>query len=313
MIKHTLEISKEAAHVSVRHSQLILKRGAEDVGSIPCEDIGIVMVDHPQVTYSHAALVELALNDAAVVICGPNHLPAAMLLPIADHTQVVWRLKDQVSASKPLLKNLWKQIVQAKVIAQAYNLPEIAPARKRLLAMAQNVRSGDLDNIESQAAKVYWRHWLSGIEDTASRCVAPEKDFYRDQNGTGLNSLLNYGYAILRAGVGRAIVGSGLMPSLGIHHCNRSNAFCLADDLIEPLRPLVDNYARRLYFQGVSELDQFSKARLLTVLNHRVLFRGHTGPLMATLHRYTASLTKCYAGDVKHLDFPELMLNLSQE
>lgn len=313
MIKHTLEISKDSAHLSVRHSQLILKRDGENVASLPCEDIGVVMVDHPQVTYSHAALVELALNDAAVVFCGQNHLPAAMLLPISDHTQVVWRLRDQINASKPLLKNLWKQIVQAKVIAQAHNLPDGAPVRKKLLAMAQNVRSGDGENIESQAAKIYWRSWLSGNTTNSADGPADQEKFIRDQNGAGLNALLNYGYAILRAGVGRAIVGAGLMPSLGIHHCNRSNAFCLADDLIEPLRPLVDNYARSLYRQGVRDLDQSSKAYLLTVLNHRVVFRGHTGPLMATLHRYTASLTKCYAGELKNLDFPELMLKLCEE
>ncbi len=304
MIKHTLEISSEPAHLSIHNSQLILQRNGETIGSIPCEDIGVVLVDHPQATYSHAALAQLAAHDAAVVICGRDHLPVAMLLPLSDHSEVVWRLKDQINASKPLCKQLWKQVVVAKIIAQARILDEKSPAYRKLLDLAQNVRSGDPANVEATAARVYWSHWLKADSSPGENVAA---QFRRDQQGAGLNAILNYGYAVLRAGVARAIVAGGLMPSLGIHHQNRSNAFCLADDLMEPLRPIVDWHARLAYQRGHVELTQATKAILLEVLNVRVTFRGQTGPLMPTLHRYVYSLANCFAGNFRQLDFPDFI------
>lgn len=290
MIKRTLEISREAAHLTVRRKQFVLKRDGQIVGSVPCEDIGVVLVDHPGATYSHAALAALAEHDAALVICGANHLPVAVLLPMVDHSQVVWRINDQLAVGKPLRKQLWKQIVQAKVRAQAANLPVDSPARRKLLALAQLVRSGDPANVEAHAARVYWQHYL------------PEEVFRRDADGRELNALLNYGYAVLRAAVARALVASGLLPALGLHHSNRSNAFCLADDLMEPLRPLVDDRARELYRQGYTELTQECKARLLELLAEPVLFAGEQGPLMVNLHRMTASLARCYRGESKKLE-----------
>lgn len=302
MIKHTIEISQDSAHLCVRNSQLVLRRDKKDVTTIPCEDIGIVIVDHPQVTYSHAALAELAANDAAVVICGPNHLPTAMLLPLADHSQVVWRLRDQINASRPLTKRLWKQIVEAKIFAQASNIDNRLPARKLLMNLMRSVRSGDPENIEAQAAKIYWANWLGHHGESASGTGA---SFKRDHDADGLNSFLNYGYAIVRAGMARAIVNAGLMPSLGIHHCNRRNAYCLADDLMEPIRPVVDRVARELHQDGATELNQTVKASLLKVLTTRTKFRSQTGPLMVNLNRYAASLAKCFAGEQKFLDIPE--------
>ncbi|MCC7476573.1 MAG: CRISPR-associated endonuclease Cas1 [Pirellulales bacterium] len=161
MIKRTLEISREPAHLSVRDEQLILKRDGQTIGQVPCEDIGVVMVDHPQTTYTHGALAKLAESDAAVVICGRDHLPAAILLPMADHSQVVWRLDAQLSISRPLQKQLWRQLVVAKIEAQARNLSPHLPAHRKLLALAREVRSGDPTNIEAQAARVYWANWLN--------------------------------------------------------------------------------------------------------------------------------------------------------
>jgi CRISPR-associated protein Cas1 len=301
VIKRTLEISREPAHLSVRNEQLVLKRDGETIGTVPCEDIGVVLVDHPQTTYTHGALAKLAESDAAVVICGRDHLPAAILLPMADHSQVVWRLDAQLAASRPLKKRLWRQLVMAKVRAQAANLPAELPAHRKLMALAREVRSGDPSNIEAQAARVYWANWLAPIaaEETAT--------FRRDPDLPGLNSFLNYGYAVLRAAVARAIVAAGLLPSVGIHHRNRSNAFCLADDLVEPLRPLVDDRVRELHRQGYEELNQPAKAALLEILTERVAVgdgEENVGPLMVQLHRYVASLVKCYMSEERGLQIP---------
>ena len=291
MIKRTIEISREPAHLTVRLGQLILERHGETVGSIPCEDIGMVLVDHAGTTYTHAALERLAAVDAAVVVCGRDHLPAGILLPLADHHQVVWRIKDQIALTKPLRKQLWKQIVQAKIRAQAANLSP-GPARTKLLVLAREVRSGDPANAEAQAAKIYWAAFFSNIV------------FRRDRNGDGPNPLLNYGYAVLRAAIARAIVAGGFLPALGIHHTNRSNMFCLADDLIEPLRPLVDRLVKTLLDEGRTELDQPTKAALLELLTWEMKFGAQTGPLMVNLHRYVTSLGECYAGESKQLEFP---------
>jgi CRISP-associated protein Cas1 len=303
VIKRTLEISREPAHLSVRNEQLVLRRDGQTVGSVPCEDIGVVLVDHPQTTYTHGALAKLAESDAAVVICGRDHLPAAILLPMADHSQVVWRLDAQLKVSRPLRKNLWKQIVVAKIQAQASNLAADLPAHRKLFALAREVRSGDPKNLEAQAAKIYWANWLA----TSDLQALDSERFRRDPDATGLNSFLNYGYAVVRAALARAIVAAGLLPSLGIHHRNRSNPFCLADDLIEPLRPLVDDRVRELARQGYDELNQPAKAAILEILADRVTIGDgdeNTGPLMVQLHRYVASLVRCYTGNARKLSIP---------
>jgi CRISPR-associated protein Cas1 len=296
VIKRTIEISREPAHLTVRLGQLLLRREEQTVASIPCEDIGVVLVDHAGTTYSHAALMELAASGAAVVVCGRDHLPTALLLPLADHSQVVWRLHEQIAVSRPLRKRLWRQLVQAKIRAQATNLPPDAPARKKLFALAGQVRSGDPSNVEAQAAKVYWSNWL------------PEEAFRRDADGDALNSLLNYGYAVVRAALGRAIVAAGLVPALGIFHSHRANQFCLADDLIEPLRPFVDARARELYRQGYRDLSPEAKRRLLEILAAPVLLGGEEGPLMVQMHRYVASLVRCYCGEAARLAIPEAVI-----
>jgi len=326
MIKRTIEISTEPVHLAVKLDQLQLQRHEANPGtaaSIPCEDIGLVIVDHPQVTYSHQALAKLIEFGAAVLFCGRDHLPAGMLLPLSTHTEVVWRIQDQIAASRPLCKRLWQQIVVAKVLAQAANLAPDSPARGKLLTLADEVKSGDPTNVEAQAAKVYWSAWLGdprgtgilpvedGLEGHATSGTrvpaGADKPFRRDPDGDGLNALLNYGYAVLRAAVGRALVGSGLHPALGIHHANRSNPFCLADDLVEPLRPLVDARVRDLNEWGLKTLEKRSKVHLLELLTASVRMEDQTGPLMVALHRMTASLAKCLAGEEKKLSIPVAM------
>jgi len=292
LIKRTVEISREPAHLSVRLDQLVLKRDGAVVGQIPCEDIGVVLVDHPGTTYTHAALSLLANNGATVVLCGNDHLPNAIVMPMADHSQVVWRIGEQLAAKRSLTKQLWRQLVQAKIRAQAKNLPPRSSSRTKLLALAKDVKSGDPKNVEAYAAKIYWAHWL-----------AKEK-FRRNPDLPGTNAFLNYGYAVIRAAVARAIVAAGLLPALGLHHRNRSNAFCLADDLIEPLRPLVDDRVRDLRLRGYDELSQEAKAELLSLLVDPVRMGNETGPLLVNTHRMVASLVKCYQEKTKQLEIP---------
>ncbi len=305
MIKRTIEISQQPVHLTVKNEQLLLlkrhegtqARTDEGVGeerllaSIPCEDIGVVLVEHCGTTYTHAALTTLLKYDAAVVICGRNHLPAGLLLPFGEHTEVVWRIHDQLAAKKPLQKQLWRQLVQAKIRAQAANLRADSPIRSRLLGLARQVRSADPSNVEAQAARAYWPALLG---DT----------FRRDPDGSGTNALLNYGYAVVRAAVARAIVSAGLLPALGIHHANRGDAFCLADDLVEPLRPLVDARVLRLQRAGETELKPSTKAELLETLTAEVRTGDQTGPLMVALHRMVASLVRCLEGTATSLEIP---------
>ncbi len=326
MIKRTIEISRQSAHLAVRQKQLILMPKGEEhatddehggngrhrrqkretrrpLASIPCEDIGVLLVDHPAVTYSHAALTTLLENDAAVVLCGRDHLPVGLLLPIGEHSQVVWRIRDQLAATKPTLKRLWKQIVQAKIRAQAANLPPLSTSRSKLLALARSVRSGDPNNVEAQAARAYWSAWRNSLPSPG----APLPDaatFRRDPDGPSPNNLLNYGYAVMRAAVARAIVAAGLLPALGIKHSSRSNAFCLADDLVEPLRGMVDNVVRTLVRAGETELTSDAKRGLLELLAAEVCTGDQTGPLMVGLHRYAASFVRCLRGESQELDIP---------
>lgn len=303
MIKHTIEISSAPVHLATEHRQLLLKRDGEVVGRMACEDVGVVVVDHPATTYTHGALRALIESDAAVVICGHDHLPVGILLPLADHAEVVWRVDLQLSVSRPLKKRIWQQIVAAKIRAQADNLKGAPIARRKLLTFAGEVRSGDTTLREAQAARVYWQHWLTS--EAADVCVSDER-FRRLRDGIAPNALLNYGYAILRAALARAIVAAGLLPTLGIQHRNRANAFCLADDLIEPLRPIVDWRVRELYWAGQTDLDQPTKAALLELLTFPMCSTdGAEGPLMVALHRYVGSLVRSYEAKTAALEIPQ--------
>jgi len=309
VIRRTIEISQSPVHLSARLGQLILRPKTPNTpgpdvaeplstpqpASFPCEDIGLILVEHPQTTYTHQALVALMDHGAAVVVCGPKHLPVGLLLPLQTHTEVVWRIAEQIAAPRPLLKRLWQQIVRAKILAQARNLPADSLARRRITALAQQVRSGDPANVEAQAARAYWQTMFG-------------QTFRRNPDAeNGINASLNYGYAILRAAVARALVVAGLFPALGIHHRNRSDAFALADDLVEPLRPLVDAQVRDrlLHPQLTQGLDQTAKARLLELLTTTVRLEETTGPLMVALHRMCASLVECYQRQRKRILIPE--------
>jgi CRISPR-associated protein Cas1 len=306
VIKRTIEISQQPVHLTVRNDQLLVQaRDGERalLSSVPCEAVGLLLVEQVGTTYTHAALIALLRHDAAVVVCGRDHLPAGLLLPIGEHSQVVWRIHDQIAAKRPLRKRLWTQIVQAKIRAQAANLLPGTVSRSRLLALARRVRSGDPGNIEALAARAYWPAWRDGLS-VASQGRAGAVEFRRDPDGPPPNNLLNYGYAVMRAAVARALVAAGLLPALGIRHHQRGNAFCLADDLVEPLRPIIDARVAELVRAGESDLRPSAKRGLLELLTLDVRTGDQTGPLMVALHRYVASLVKCFEGAADRLDIP---------
>lgn len=314
MIKRTIEISREPAHLAVRDQQLLVLRKEQPpkrlpanppnlAGSVPCEDIGVIMADAREASYSHSALAALAEHGAALVVCGPDHLPVGMFLPISRNTQLLARLDAQINASKPTRKRLWASIVIAKVRAQAAALPPTdgtGPSRFKLNQLACEVKSGDTTNIEAQAAALYWPMMFSV-------CPQIKQPFRRragDRSAPPPNNLLDYGYAALRAAVARAIVAGGLLPTLGIQHRGRNNPFCLADDLMEPLRPLVDRRVRWLAEQGELTLDQPNKAVILGVLTEEVGADGNRGPLLVSVTRYVASFVRVLCGEADRLEIP---------
>jgi CRISPR-associated protein Cas1 len=296
MIKRIVEISSARTRLSIKYGQLIIKDDTEQVSSIPCEDIGVLLVDHQGTCYTHCVFTELLRCGAAVVLCAGNHHPAGMLLPIESNTVQTERFRGQIEAKEPVKKKLWKQIVQAKIKHQAKLAGKDSDVYKPLMALRERVRSGDPDNIEAQASRKFWPIYL------------PEVAFRRDVNGPPPNNMLNYGYMVMRAAVARALCSAGLLPCLGIHHCNRYNAFCLADDLVEPFRGFVDAKVREVFFGNgpMDDLDQPTKAKLLEVLHESVTIAGFNGPLMVGLHRTAASLQRCFAGEQKEIDLPDI-------
>ncbi|MGJ8660557.1 MAG: type II CRISPR-associated endonuclease Cas1 [Bacteroidota bacterium] len=289
MVKHTIEISARPAALKLRYKQLFISSGTGQETtekSYSCEDIGVLVLQHPAISVSTAVINELLQHGCVVIICDDKHQPSGMLLPLASHTELVPRMHSQMSATLPDKKRAWQILVKHKIKAQRQNLinhQAYEPAIIRLTRLADTVKSGDMENNEAQAAKVYWS---ALFED---RYKAGDK---RLPEGESLfNACLNYGYAILRAAVARAIVSSGLQPALGVFHHSRNNAFCLADDLMEPLRPLVDEVVRRIFndsdYTVTEELGRKHKAELLGVLNTPVKYDSYTGPLMVALSRYT--------------------------
>jgi len=292
MIKRTVEISSGPTYLSIRNGQLVISQEGEVVGTVPCEDIGLVIVDHPAVTYTHGVLTTLMEHGAVLIACGPDHHPVGYVWPVQANTLHTERLRLQVECSRPVGKRIWRQIVQAKIVAQARNVHADRSTYRKLVNLSRDVRSGDPSNVEAQAAKVYWK------------ALFAEGTFHRDPDGPPPNNLLNYGYMAMRAAVARAICAAGLHPSIGFHHRNRYNAFCLADDLVEPLRPFVDARVRALWKQGRLEVDRDSKTALLGVLTETVVIGGETGPLLVALSKMTASLVRVLEGGEKRLEIP---------
>jgi CRISPR-associated protein Cas1 len=293
MSQRTIEISGDDVALFVRHSQIQVHRGGEAVGMVPTEDVGVLIVDTPTATYTHGTLVRLLEAGAAVVLSGPDHLPVGMIVPTVGHHIQTERLRAQVEATEPARKRLWQAVVREKILRQAAACGE-PTARARLRRIAAEVKSGDTSNHEAQAAKIYWAAWKPGAA----------ADFRRDPEGPNPNGMLNYGYAVLRAALARATVAAGFHVSLGIAHRNRYNPFCLADDLMEPFRPIVDSTVQDLVRRGADAVDRAVKAELLGILHRPFSTTSGRGPLVHTLERYLASFHRCLLSTRETLDIP---------
>lgn len=291
MIGRVVEVAEDGHHLSLSRGFLVVEKAGEELARVPLDDIAVVIGNAHGLTYSNNLLLALAERGAGLVLCGPNHSPVAWLWPLEGHHTQAMRMAAQLSAPGPLAKQLWRMIVQSKIRQQAAALEILGKAGAGFDLLARRVRSGDPANVEAQAAKRYWP-LLFG------------PDFRRDRKAGGVNALLNYGYTILRSGVGRAVVAAGLHPSIGIHHSNRYDAFCLVDDLMEPFRPLVDLIAARLASSGRIELTKEAKADLVGVLLLDMRTARGTTPLATCLDRLAQSLAQAYEEKRPLLDLP---------
>ncbi len=294
MLKRTIFISNPY-YLSLKNKQLqISEKSGEVIKTAPVEDLGFMVLDHPQISFSMKLIEELNEYNVAVVFCGSKHLPSSMLLPLDAHHIQNEIFRAQVDASEPLRKNLWKQTIEAKIQNQARLLDKLGKNSIPLKAIGKAVKSGDSDNREGFAARLYWIELLG-------------KEFVRDRYGDPPNPFLNYGYILLRSAVSRALAGSGLLATLGIHHRNRYNAFCLADDVMEPYRPYVDEIVFSMAEKWPDEfmLEKEHKAELLQLMTVDVFIGGNKRPLMVALSQTAASLARCYSGEIRKISYPE--------
>lgn len=298
MIKRTLYFGNQA-YLCLRDNQLVVKKKDGEPKTVPVEDVGFIILDSPQVTISCALLSFLMENNCAVISCDFRHLPSGLFLPLSGNSLQSERFRFQIEASLPLKKQLWQQTVQQKILNQASVLQQKrkCPA-KFLLSCAGNVRSGDVDNREAVAAAYYWKQLFPRIEN-----------FTRDRFGVPPNNIFNYGYAILRGVVARSLVASGLLPTFGIHHSNRYNAYCLADDIMEPYRPIVDKLIIEK-LDGMKEIPaEVSRELKISLLEIPVLdakIDGKRSPLMNAVSLTTTSLYRCFVGESRKLLYPEV-------
>ncbi len=310
MIKKTLCFSNPI-YLSLRNAQLVLhlpevesnktlpeaiKREAER--TIPIEDIGVVVLDNKRITITSGVMEALLENNCAVITCNQKSMPVGLLLPLCGNATQNERFRSQIDASLPLRKQLWQQTIKQKILNQEYVLRDNTDKETNCMRVWSNdVRSGDPDNLEARAAAYYWKNLFNDCPN-----------FVRDRDGSPPNNLLNYGYAILRAIIARSLVGSGLLPTLGIHHHNRYNAYCLADDIMEPYRPYVDQLVLDIIHNNneISEITREIKLQLLSIPTLDVVINGKRSPLMIAAQQTSASLAKCFAGESKRISYPEM-------
>lgn len=310
MIKKTLYFGNPA-YLSLKNAQMVIKLPdvenndtlpdsfkAKNVITKPIEDIGVIVLDNKQITITSGLLGALLENNCAIINCDSKGMPTGLMLPLYGNTTQNERFRAQIDASLPLKKQLWQQTIQQKIANQATVLKDTVNAETRCMhTWVKEVRSGDPDNLEGRAAAYYWKNLFGHIPG-----------FNRERTGIPPNNLLNYGYAILRAVIARALVSSGLLPTLGIHHHNRYNAYCLADDIMEPYRPYVDKLVLDIvnrHGENV-ELTRDIKAELLTIPTIDVTIQGKRSPLMIAATQTTASLHKCFAGEHRRMHYPEM-------
>jgi CRISPR-associated protein Cas1 len=309
MIKRTLYFGNPA-YLALNNGQLIVrlpeveksddfseKFKKEAQAKIPVEDIGVVVIDHQQVTITQGLIAALLDKNVALITCDTTHHPTGLFLPLNVNTLQSERFRSQIDSSLPLKKQLWQQTVNAKICNQAQLLKRKNIPIDNMMNWAENVRSGDPDNYEARAAAYFWKN-----------IFPPTLEFTRARDGVAPNNILNYGYAILRAIVARGLVASGLLPTLGIHHRNKYNAYCLADDIMEPYRPFVDAIVVHIVenAEDYTELSTSIKKQLLEIPVVDIHIGGERSPLMVGLQRTTASLVKCFDGSSKKIIYPEL-------
>lgn len=296
MIRKTLEFSTPGTRLSVSHRQLVIARPDQPKVTRPIEDLGVVIVDDVRATYTQSVFLELLDAGATVLVSGRNHLPVGIMLPLDAHHVQTERHRAQVAAKEPVKKRVWQALIRAKIMQQAAVLAHFTGGHAGLVHMAGRVRSGDPDNLEARAAQRYWPRLFGSV-------------FRRDRDADGVNALLNYGYAVIRAAVARAIVAAGLIPTLGVHHRNRSNPFCLADDLFEPYRPYVDWRVKLLVSGETSPPPDLSRketrAALLSLFNETVQVDERRLPLLYAIQAGAASLCRALTGGDRSLALPE--------
>ncbi|MCO6173685.1 type II CRISPR-associated endonuclease Cas1 [Flavobacterium sp. NRK F10] len=296
MIKRTLFFGNPA-YLSTKNEQLVVNYPDEEQATktVPIEDIGVIVMENQQITVTNGLLEKLTYNNVALINCNQQHLPIGLLMPLNGHSEQSERFRTQIGASLPLKKNLWQQTVSAKILNQAGVLQEKGIPVKNMQHWAKNVTSGDTQNHEARAAAYYWQN------------LFPIEGFNRQQNGMPPNNLLNYGYAILRGITARALVSSGMHPTFGIFHRNKYNAYCLADDIMEPYRPYVDWIVTDIVNQqGIPEqLTTEFKKQLLGIITIDVKLDGKRSPLMVAMSRTTNSLYECFSGSARKILYPE--------
>lgn len=292
MLKRTL-LFTSPVYLSLKNEQLVVcfKDTPDDKRTIPIEDIGFILIDNPMVSITMPLINALADNNVALIFCDEKSMPNAMLQNLDTHSLQCEILNKQIAIGEVLRKNLWKQTIEAKIKNQSKLLMKLGKDGNVLKPYYSNVKSGDADNREGAAARIYWMRLFGN-------------DFVRDRNLSGINSLLNYGYTILRAATTRALMGAGLLPAIGIFHHNRSNAFPLADDIMEPYRPYVDEIVYGMFNDGMTELNQKSKSSLLHVLFCDTHFSKVTRPLSIALTMTAASLVKCFSREMDKISYP---------
>ena len=292
MLKKSILLENKAS-LSTKNLQLVIKTETRE-STIPIEDIGFLVIDHPEIYLSIPAMNLMIENNTSVIICNTNHLPNGMFLNLNSHHIQQEIFKNQINASVPLKKQLWQQTVIDKITNQGILLQKITSKNNNFEFLASKVLSGDSSNMEGVAASFYWKVFF-------------EQKFKRERFGDYPNNFLNYGYAILRAATARALSGSGLLNTLGIHHKSKYNAFALADDIMEPFRPVVDEkVAEIMQNYTEQELNTQIKAELLQILTRTVYFKDEKSPLMAALQKTASSLQQCYTGDRKKIKYPKL-------
>jgi CRISPR-associated protein Cas1 len=292
MLKKTLLLENKAS-LTTKNNQLIIKTESRE-SSIPIEDIGFIVIDNAEIYCSINTMNLLIENNSSVIICNTNHLPNGMFLNLNSHHIQQEIFKNQINASIPLKKQLWQQTIVEKITNQGILLEKITESKNSFEFLASKVMSGDSSNMEAVAANFYWKSFF-------------DIKFKRERFGDYPNNFLNYGYAILRAATARALSGSGLLNTLGIHHKSKYNAFALADDIMEPFRPLVDEKVYELIQKyEEQELNTVLKSELLQILTRTVYFKDEKSPLMVALQKTASSLQQCYTGDKKKIKYPKL-------